>query len=138
MLIQPTLDTLNRLKLHGMALALSEQTTTQAAQGLAFEERLALLLEREELALEAVAGYSPCHYHLVLETWKEPGKRIFKSPFTRVLEASVAVGQFDLTEQYIHEEWFIPRNLGFAEDLGVKLAISPWQEDGMITVSLAE
>ena len=50
MLIQPTLDTLNRLKLHGMALALSEQMTTNAAQGLAFEERLALLLEREELS----------------------------------------------------------------------------------------
>lgn len=49
MLIQPTLDTLNRLKLHGMALALSEQMTHTAAQGLAFEERLALLLEREEL-----------------------------------------------------------------------------------------
>jgi DNA replication protein DnaC len=50
MLTQPTLDTLNRLKLHGMALALSEQMTTNAAQGLAFEERLALLLEREELS----------------------------------------------------------------------------------------
>jgi DNA replication protein DnaC len=49
MLIQPTLDTLNRLKLHGMALALSEQMTHSAAQGLAFEERLALLLDREEL-----------------------------------------------------------------------------------------
>jgi hypothetical protein len=49
MLIQPTLDTLNRLKLHGMAHALAEQTTTNAAQGLAFEERLALLLEREEI-----------------------------------------------------------------------------------------
>jgi DNA replication protein DnaC len=49
MLIQPTLDTLNRLKLHGMALALSEQMTTNAAQGLAFEERLTLLLEREEI-----------------------------------------------------------------------------------------
>ena len=48
MLIQPTLDTLNRLKLHGMALALSEQMTHGAAQGLAFEERLTLLLEREE------------------------------------------------------------------------------------------
>jgi hypothetical protein len=35
MLIQPTLDTLNRLKLHGMALALSEQVTHNAAQGLA-------------------------------------------------------------------------------------------------------
>ena len=43
MLIQPTLDTLNRLKLHGMALALTEQMTHNAAQGLAFEERLALL-----------------------------------------------------------------------------------------------
>jgi hypothetical protein len=49
MLIQPTLDTLNRLKLHGMALALSEQMTHGAAQSLAFEERLAFLLEREEL-----------------------------------------------------------------------------------------
>jgi DNA replication protein DnaC len=49
MLIQPTLDTLNRLKLHGMALALSEQMTHNAAQGLAFEERLALLLECEAL-----------------------------------------------------------------------------------------
>src|ERR1700736_5975796 len=49
MLTQPTIDTLNRLKLHGMALALSEQMTTNAAQGLAFEERLALLLEREEI-----------------------------------------------------------------------------------------
>ena len=30
-----------------MAIALSEQMTNDAAQGLAFEERLALLLERE-------------------------------------------------------------------------------------------
>lgn len=52
MLIQPTLDTLNRLKLHGMALALSEQMTHHAAQGLAFEERLALLLDREALHRE--------------------------------------------------------------------------------------
>src|SRR5664279_38503 len=52
MLIQPTLDTLNGLKLHGMALGLSEQMTHTAAQGLAFEERLALLLEREVLHRE--------------------------------------------------------------------------------------
>ena len=47
MLIQPTLDALSRLKLHGMALALSEQMMNPAAQQLAFEERIALLLERE-------------------------------------------------------------------------------------------
>ena len=43
MLIQPTLDTLNRLKLYGMAAALSEQLTQSAASGLAFDERLGLL-----------------------------------------------------------------------------------------------
>ena len=47
MLIQPTLDKLNALKLNGMAIALSDQMTRRAAQGLAFEERLALLLDRE-------------------------------------------------------------------------------------------
>ena len=30
MLIQPTLDTLNRLKLHGMAIGLTEQMTNSA------------------------------------------------------------------------------------------------------------
>ena len=52
MLIQPTIDALNRLKLHGMAIALSEQMTNTAAQQLAFEERIALLLEREVTHLE--------------------------------------------------------------------------------------
>ena len=59
MLIQPTLDTLNRLKLHGMALALSEQMTHGAAQGLAFEERLALLLDGEEIASGKPAHDAP-------------------------------------------------------------------------------
>ena len=47
MLIQPTLDALNRLKLYGMAAALTEQLTQSAAHGLAFEERFGLLVERE-------------------------------------------------------------------------------------------
>jgi DNA replication protein DnaC len=47
MLIQPTLDTLNQLKLHGMAVALSEQLTQSAALSLPFEDRLGLLVERE-------------------------------------------------------------------------------------------
>jgi DNA replication protein DnaC len=52
MLIQPTLDKLNTLKLNGMATALSEQMTHGAAQGLSFEERFALLLDRECLYRE--------------------------------------------------------------------------------------
>ena len=52
MLLQPTLDTLNRLKLFGMAQALEEQATQSAAHGLSFEERFALLLDREVLYRE--------------------------------------------------------------------------------------
>jgi len=47
MLIQPILDLLNRLKLHGMVAALAEQLTQSAAMSLSFEERLGLLLDRE-------------------------------------------------------------------------------------------
>ena len=49
MLVQTTLDTLNRLKLYGMAAALTEQLTQSAASHLAFEERLGLIVDREEL-----------------------------------------------------------------------------------------
>jgi DNA replication protein DnaC len=49
MFIQPTLDSLNRLKLYGMATALSEQMTQSAVAGLAFEDRFGLLVEREAL-----------------------------------------------------------------------------------------
>ena|SRR6478672_9446499 len=47
MLIEPTLDSLNRFKLHGMAAALSEQLTQSTAHTLLFEERLGLLVDRE-------------------------------------------------------------------------------------------
>ena len=49
MLIQTTLDTLNRLKLHGMVAALREQLSQSAAASLSFEERLGLIVDREAL-----------------------------------------------------------------------------------------
>ncbi len=49
MFIQPTVDSLNRLKLHGMAAAFCEQMTQSVAAELAFEDRFGLLVERETL-----------------------------------------------------------------------------------------
>ena len=60
MLIQPTLDTLNRLKLYGMAAALSEQLTQSAATSLAFDERLGLLVEREVDLPRQSAAHAAC------------------------------------------------------------------------------
>lgn len=47
MMIHPTLERLHELRLRGMAAALEEQLHSSVACELSFEERLALLLERE-------------------------------------------------------------------------------------------
>ncbi len=47
MLLQPTLDRLRELRLSGMATALEEQQGIPDVQSLAFDDRLALLVERE-------------------------------------------------------------------------------------------
>jgi DNA replication protein DnaC len=47
MMIHPTLEHLHALRLRGMAAALEEQLQSTAAAELGFEERLALLVERE-------------------------------------------------------------------------------------------
>ena len=48
MLSHPTSQTLNALGLGGMAKALEEQRAMQGIEELCFEERLALLIEREK------------------------------------------------------------------------------------------
>ncbi|MGB9887811.1 MAG: ATP-binding protein, partial [Moorellales bacterium] len=47
MLTQPTLDKLRRLRLVGMAEALTEQMRLADYQALSFEERLGILVDRE-------------------------------------------------------------------------------------------
>jgi len=47
MLVHPTLDKIEQLRLFGMAKALSEQLQNQEATALSFEERLGLLVDRE-------------------------------------------------------------------------------------------
>ena len=49
MLTNPTIETLKSLKLYGLLEALEEQQQTPTAHGLSFEERIALLVDRERL-----------------------------------------------------------------------------------------
>lgn len=49
MLMNPTIETLKGLKLHGMCEALEEQQLLPGVQGLTFEERIALIVDRERL-----------------------------------------------------------------------------------------
>ena len=49
MLLEQTLQTLNALRLPGMATAFAEQQTNAAAMSLSFDERFALLVDREHI-----------------------------------------------------------------------------------------
>src|SRR5258708_3200474 len=49
MLTNPTIETMKALKLHGMIEALEEQQQSPAVQALSFDERIALIVDRERL-----------------------------------------------------------------------------------------
>ncbi|HJP05397.1 MAG: hypothetical protein CL799_10090 [Chromatiales bacterium] len=92
----------------------------------------------KEAALVGLCERTACHYHLVLETETEPGKRTWKSPWGNVLKPCLRLGMFDLTEQEIHETWYIPRVKGYAKAMGVEIKVSDWNEDGTVTLELVD
>ena len=92
----------------------------------------------KEAALVGLAERTACHYHLVFETEIEPGKRTWKSPWGNVLNACKRMKMFDLTEQEIHETWYVPRIKGFAKAMGVDIKVSDWNDDGIITLELVD
>lgn len=104
-------------------------------------ERVAQIIEKtgdKEAALVGLCERTACHYHLVLETEAEPGKRTWKSPWGTVLNACKRLNMFDLTEQEIHEQWFVPRIQGYAKSMGVDIKISDWNEDGTVSIELVD
>jgi len=52
MLVNPIIDQLNTLRLHGMVKALEELINTTGGQDLTFEERLGLMVDREMIERE--------------------------------------------------------------------------------------
>jgi hypothetical protein len=89
-----------------------------------------------EYGLVAMFERTDCWYQLVLEWKVEPGRRIWRSPFHTVLGAGRRIGQFDLTEKEIHEQWTVPRLHGYAADIGIRVRVSPWSEDGWLSCEL--
>lgn len=87
----------------------------------------------KELALEAVFDITECHYQLVLDTKIEPGKRTWVSPFKGNIEACTRMGQMDLTEEEVHNQWTRPRLEAYARDMGVEFIVSDLGPDGTIT-----
>lgn len=91
----------------------------------------------KEIALAGIFDRTTCLYQLCMDLHSEPGKRSFTFPYSKVLALSRAAGEYDLTDQEVHEMWLKPRILGYADALGVNLQVSDIDADNRVTVSLA-
>lgn len=139
-------DALVKARLHAMQFAkdkgLMQEYVEHDIKTMApINERVAKVIEKtgdKEAVLVGLCERTACHYHLVLETKIEPGKRTWKSPWGYVLNACKRMNMFDLTEQEIHETWFVPRIKGFAAAMGVEVKISDWNDEGIVTLELVD
>lgn len=135
-LVKMTLDHIMFAKRHGMLAELVEEDLNSQRQQL---ERVRRLIERggsRDLALVAIFEQTSCFFQLVDRTERAPGRVTWRSPFGTVLAETVRMGIHDLSEREIHERWTVPRMQAYAKLLGVELDVSPWRDDGMITVSV--
>ena len=92
----------------------------------------------KELALVMIFERTGCFFQMCLDAKIEPGKRTFTFPFKKVLEAATRLGQFDMTEKELLDNWWRPRYAGYGEAVGVKFNISDMDENGKVTVTLAD
>ena len=89
-----------------------------------------------EIALVGMFERTACLYQLCLDLTVSPGRRTFSFPFSHVLEVSRRIGQFDLTNEEMHERWLKARLVGYAAVLGVEIDVSDIGPDNKVTVAL--
>jgi hypothetical protein len=89
-----------------------------------------------EDSLRGVFDGTSAFYQLCLDLEEAPGQRRFTFPFSTVLAISKRIGQFDMTDEEVHEIWLRPRLLGYAQALGVRWEVSDLDAEGKITVKL--
>ncbi len=92
----------------------------------------------QEIALIGMFDRTACLYQLCLDLKVEKGRREFTFPFTRVLNISRKIGQFDMTCEEVHEVWMKPRLHGYAACVGVKIDVSDIGPDGKVVVKLVD
>ena len=92
----------------------------------------------KELALVMIFERTGCFFQMCLDAKIQPGKRTFTFPFKKVLDAATRLGQFDRTEEELRDKWWRPRYAGYGEAVGVEFNISDMDENGKVTVTLAD
>ena len=137
-LVKMTLSYIQFAKDHGLLDTVAKE---DAATQFPMLRRVGKLIEKtgnQELALIAITDQTTCFFQLVEDVEKGPGSVTWKSPYGNVLTQTRRMGMHDLTEAEIHEIWTKPRIAIWSEVMGVPIQVSEWNDDGMVTISLAE
>jgi hypothetical protein len=88
-----------------------------------------------QLGLIAITERTACFYQLVLD-YERKGMTIrWKSPYGPVLKAGTGIGQFNMSEKEVHENYTVPAMQKRAAIMGMQVSFSPWHDDGWITMT---
>lgn len=136
-LVKMTLNYIQFAKDHGlMKEMLAHELATEMPMLTANARRIAESGD-VDIALMSVSDRTACFYQLALDVKRAPHQVSYKSPYGTVLAITRQLGQFTLTEKEVHESFTIPRLKMQAEKLGVHFDVSPWQNDGWITIKVS-
>jgi hypothetical protein len=136
-LVKMTLDHIMFAKRNGLLKQLVDEDVNSQRQQL---ERVRRVIDRtgnKDLAIVAIFEQTACFFQLVDHQARAPGEVTYRSPFRTVLTETVRMGIHELSEREIHEAWTVPRMQAYAQILGVPLEVTPWREDGLVTVRVA-
>jgi hypothetical protein len=89
-----------------------------------------------ELGTIALTERTACFYQLV-QLYERKGTTMrWKAPYGTVLSVSRPLGQHNLTEKEIHEIYTTPLMQKQAEVMGMVAEVSPWSDDGWVSMTL--
>lgn len=133
--VKAQLTALQFAKNNGMMAAYVDHETTTQTPMLMRVGKLISLGGSPELGLISLTERTACFYQMVLD-YERTGMTIrWKSPYGPVLNAGKGIGQFDMTEQEVHEQFTVPVMRKRAAIMGMDVEFSPWQADGWITMT---
>jgi hypothetical protein len=133
--VKAQLTALQFAKDNGMMAAYVDHETKTQTPMLLRVGKLISLGGSPELGLISLTERTACFYQLVLD-YERKGMTIrWKSPYGPVLKAGTGIGQFNMTEQEVHEQFTVPTMQKRAAVMGMELEFAPWQADGWITMT---
>jgi len=136
-LVKMTLNYIQFAKDHGMMKQMLEHELATEMPMLNANRRRIAESGDLDIALMAVSERTACFYQLAIEVKRAPGQISWKSPYGTVLAMTRQLGQHTLTEKEVHELFTIPRLKMQAEKMGVNIDVSPWQDDGWVTIRVS-